>query len=39
MCGDCDERFHGHPTNLEAVLIGFENGVDLRRREDVAAEH
>lgn len=27
------------PTNLEAVLVGLQNGVDLRRGEDVAAEH
>ncbi len=26
------------PTNLEAVLVGFQNRVDLRGREDVAAE-
>lgn len=24
------------PTNLEAVLVGFQNGVDLRGCEDVA---
>ena len=26
------------PTNLEAVLVGFQNGVDLRGCEDVAAQ-
>lgn len=31
--------FMNEPTNLEAVLVGLQNRVDLRGREDVAAEH
>lgn len=36
---DKDELSPRDPTNLKAVLVGFQNGVDLRGREDVAVEH
>lgn len=32
-------HFIYNPTNLKAVLVGFENGVDLWRGEDVAVEN
>lgn len=38
-CRDVFLVFKNEPKNLEAVLVGLQNRVDLRRCEDVAAEH